>query len=128
MNEEQRIKLLANGVEITGFTEETDRLRLDASVASRRGKSVLGAVITGSAPRLSQIALDQLAAPVRSKPNSFYKQQEIKRLSKQFQREGVTKARARVLARIWYAMSPEQRAEVMRPGVQYDESTKKVVK
>ena len=85
------------------------------------------ALLVGAAPRLSSIALDQLATPTRSKPNSFYKQQEIKRLSKQFQREGVTKARARVLARIWCAMSPEQRKEVMQPGVQFDETTKKVV-
>lgn len=49
----------------------------------------------------------------KRKPNSFYKGQEIKRLSDHFESQGVTRARARELAKIWYKMSPEQRQEVL---------------
>lgn len=50
----------------------------------------------------------------KTKPNSFYKGQEIKRLTRQFEKDGVTRKRARELAKMWFSMSPEQRAEVLK--------------
>lgn len=69
----------------------------------------------------------EMSSQPKTKPNSFYKQREIKRLMKRFMEEGVSKARARELAKIWYQMSDEQRAEVMQPDKAYDEKTKRVV-
>lgn len=57
---------------------------------------------------------ESLSRLPKNKPNSFYKQKEIKRLAKQFMKSGATKVRARELAKIWHQMSPEQKAEVMR--------------
>lgn len=54
----------------------------------------------------------------KTKPNSYYKGQEIKRLAKHFEEQGVTRARARELAKIWHKMSPEQRQEVLNEKAQ----------
>lgn len=89
--------------------------------ARTRGKSV---ALTGFADP-KPLTLGQQP---KDKPSSYYKQQEIKRLMKGFMSQGVSKARSRELAKIWYQMSPEQRREVMRPDMAYDETTKKVVK
>lgn len=77
---------------------------------------------------VGQVPPVSLVEQPKDKPSSYYKQQEIKRLMKGFMSQGVSKPRARELAKIWYQMSPEQRREVMRPDMAYDETTKKVVK